>query len=110
MGTLRTLTGESPSEASVQSALCIAGACQFGLGLTLLFSRSRPAASLATIVGFLTAASYSLGLGLAGYPRTLTHLILAGLPAALGLFWMNAIQEGEFSYVPDRTALRSASH
>lgn len=109
-GTLLTLTRESPSTATAQSALCITGALQFGLGLTLLLSRSRPAASLATIVGFLTAASYSLGLGIAGYPRTLTHLILAGIPAALGLFWMNAIQEGEFSYIPDRTALRSASH
>jgi len=110
MGTLQTMTRESPSTALAQSALCIAGAVQFGLGLTLLLSRSRPAASLATVAGFLTAASYSLGLGIAGYPRTLTHLILAGLPAALGLFWMNAIQEGEFTYIPDRTALRSASH
>lgn len=109
-GTLRLVTGQTPTTESAQSALCIAGALQFGLGLTLLLARSRAAASLATLVGTLTAASYSLGLGMAGYPRTLTHLILAGMSAALGLFWMNAIQEGKYSYVPERSAGRSGGH
>jgi hypothetical protein len=109
-GTLRTLTGQSPDTATAQSALCILAAIQLGLGITLLLARSRPAASLAVLVGVLTAASFSLGLGLAGYPRTLTHLILAGMPAALGLFWMNAIQEGEFSYVPEGYPRLSPGH
>ena len=109
-GTLRTLTGQSPDTATAQSALCILGAIQLGLGITLLLARSRPAASLAVLVGVLTAASFSLGLGLAGYPRTLTHLILAGMPAALGLFWMNAIQEGEFTYVPEGYPRLSPGH
>jgi len=109
-GTLRTLTGQSPDTPTTQSALCILGAFQIGLGITLLLSRSRPAASLAVVVGVLTAASFSLGLGLAGYPRTLTHLILAGMPAALGLFWMSAIEEGEFRYVPEGYPRLSPGH
>lgn len=103
-GTIRTITGQSSNTGTAQAVLGIAAACQFGLGLTLILSRSRPAATLAAIIGVLTAASFSLGLGLAGYPQTLTHMILAGLPAALGLFWMNAIQEGDFTYVPDPAA------
>lgn len=99
-GTMRLITGQSPTLEVAQSALCLLGAAQIGAGLCLLTARSRPAAGLAAVVGLIFAASFSLGLGMAGYPRTLTHLILAGMPAALGLFWINAIEEGEMRYVP----------
>ncbi len=82
-------------------ALAIVGALQVSVGLSLAFSRTRVGAAFGAAVGFFVAGSYAIGLGMNGYPRGLTHLILGGLPTALSLFWSRATVEGEMRYVPE---------
>ncbi len=100
-GTVEKFTRQTPRPEDAKIALAIASAIQLGAGLSLLQNRSRQAAGAAAVVGVLMAGSYSLGLGMAGYPRMLTHMIHGGLAAALYLFWSNATRHGEMSYVPD---------
>ena len=106
-GTIEKFTRQTPGPEHAQIALAIASAIQLGAGLSLLLNRSRQAAGVAAVVGVLMAGSYSLGLGMAGYPRTLTHMIHGGLAAALYLFWSNATRHGEMSYVPDLPAQKT---
>ena len=103
-GAIEKFTRQTPSPEVAKTALAIASAIQLGVGLSLLLNRSREAAGLAAVVGVFLAGCYSLGLGMAGYPRTLTHLIHGGLAAALCLFWSRATRQGELSYVPDLPA------
>ena len=100
-GAFEKFTRHTPSPADAKTALAIASAIQLGVGLSLLLNRSRQAAALAAVVGVFMAGCYSIGLGMAGYPRTLTHMVHGGLAAALCLFWTQATHEGEMSYVPD---------
>ncbi len=100
-GTIEKFTRRTPSPADAKTALAIASAVQLGLGLALLLSRSRPAAGVAAVVGVVLAGCYSMGLGMTGYPRTLTHMVHGGLAAALCLFWIGATREGVLSYIPD---------
>jgi hypothetical protein len=100
-GAMEKFTRHSTSPADARTALAIASALQLSAGIALLLSRSRNAAGFAALVGILWAASYSIGLGMAGYPRTLTHMVNGGIAVALCLFWSSAIREGQLSYVPD---------
>jgi hypothetical protein len=100
-GTVEMFTRQTPSPEHARIALAMASAIQLGAGLSLLLNRSRQAAGVAAVVGVWMAGSYSLGLGMAGYPRMLTHMIHGGLAAALYLFWSSATRQGEISYVPD---------
>lgn len=106
-GTIEKFTRQTPRPQDAQTALAIASAVQLGLGLSLLLNRSRQAAGAAAVVGILLAGCYALGLGMAGYPRTLTHMIHGGLAAALCLFWSSATRVGELSYVPDLPAQKA---
>lgn len=106
-GALEKFTRQTPSPADARTALAIASAIQLGVGLSLLLNRSRPAAALAAVVGVFLAGCYSIGLGMAGYPRTLTHLVEGGIAAALYLFWTSATHEGELSYIPAPPAKNS---
>ncbi len=106
-GAVEKFTRQTPSPEDAKIALAIASAIQLGAGLALLLNRSRQAAGLAAVVGVLMAGCYSLGLGMAGYPRTLTHMIHGGLAAALCLFWSSATRHGELSYVPDLPAQKA---
>lgn len=100
-GAYEKFTRHAPTPTQARITLAIASAVQLSMGLALLMNRSRQAAGFAAVVGVFLAGCYSIGLGMAGYPRTLTHMVQGGLAAALCLFWTNAIQEGEMRYVPD---------
>lgn len=100
-GAVEKFTRQTPRPADAKTALAIASAIQLGVGLALLLNRSRQAAGAAAVVGVFLAGCFSLGIGMAGYPRTLTHMVEGGLAAALFLFLSNAIRQGEMSYVPD---------
>ncbi len=100
-GAVQKFSRHTPSPAEAKTALAIASAIQLGVGLSLLLNRSRQAAACGALVGIFIAGCYSISLGMAGYPRTLTHLIEGGLAAALFLFWTRATREGQISYVPD---------
>lgn len=100
-GAYEKFARHAPTPQQAKISLAIASAIQLGVGLALLMNRSRQAAGIAAVVGVFLAGCYSFGLGMAGYPRTLTHLVQGGLAAALCLFWSKAIQEGGFRYVPD---------
>ena len=106
-GAVEKFTRQHPTPETAKIALAIASAVQLGVGLALLLNRSRQAAGLAAIVGVFLAGCYSIGLGMAGYPRTLTHLVQGGLAAALCLFWTKATEEGELRYIPDLPASNS---
>lgn len=100
-GAVEKFTRQTPRPEDAKTALAIASAIQLGAGLALLLNRSRQAAGAAAVVGVFMAGCYSLGLGMAGYPRTLTHMIHGGLAIALCLFWSRATRQGDMSYVPD---------
>jgi len=105
-GAVEKFTRRTPSSEDAKTALAIASAIQLGVGLALLLNRSRQAAAFAALVGVFLAGCYSIGLGMAGYPRTLTHMVQGGIAAALCLFWVSATHEGEMSYVPDLPAVK----
>ena len=106
-GAYEKFTRHAPTPTQARITLAIASAVQLSMGLALLMNRSRQAAGFAAVVGVFLAGCYSIGLGMAGYPRTLTHMVQGGLAAALCLFWTNAIQEGEMRYVPDLPAAKT---
>ena len=107
IGAVEKFTRRTPSPEDAKTALAIASAIQLGVGLALLLNRSRQAAALAAVVGIFLAGCYSIGLGMVGYPRTLTHMVEGGIAAALCLFWTSATQEGQLSYIPDLLAAKS---
>ncbi len=108
-GAFEKFTRHAPTPLQAKITLAIASAVQLSMGLALLMNRSRQAAGFAAVVGIFLAGCYSIGLGMAGYPRTLTHMVQGGIAAGLCLFWTNAIQEGEIRYVPDLPDAKSKS-
>jgi len=85
-GAARLHLGSLSSERA-HFALGILGGLEFGIGLTLLLSRSLSGAALATLVGIGAATLPTIARGTAGYHETLFHLIDGGAPLALFAAW-----------------------
>lgn len=105
-GTIEKLTLEEPTQSQARMALAMVSAMQIAIGSSLAINRSRTSAGLAALLGVFVATCYSLGLDMVGYPRTLIHLIDGGMAAALGFYWVGAIQEGQPTYIPEGLASR----
>jgi len=82
-------------------SLAVIGAMDVAVAFSLLTSRCRPVVFWMALWGFATAFSRILAYGVDGYDMTLIRIANGGVPFAIFLFWMTAVQEQKPSILPE---------